>query len=337
MFQLNSGDWIGSTWDSSPEWTPYARAIAAHYPIQVPWILTTSVTLSPFGESGGSNRPVAFVTKPNLYDVLIMGMFSQQDAPPNTAGGEAYLNITHQETGIPWVAPNTVGYAPLGAFAGLQGLIAGGRLPLMYNLKLPEAFFLPKHTLLKLEWQPFRLDLTPPVTVKLVMLGVQLINHKAGFRAPERVTMPDGSNIGVGSRLPWFGTIPFGARVNVAATRAFGAFSLPAFSQAVSYLPPQDCDVEIHGAYADFTDSTLVADPSSLRTKIDVTRETQDWTPTQAPITASYGSLFYVDPGMPFSMPQILKKDSKVLMTAQANATGGGNTVTFRGVRLCEY
>jgi hypothetical protein len=331
--KIETGDWVGSRWNDSPEWTPYAQAIADHYPIQVPWFLTTTVTLSPFGASSGSNRPVATLTRPQLYDVLIFGMHAQQSATPNTAGGEAYLNIIHQETGIPWVAPNTLGYAPLGAFAGLQSLIAGGRLPLMNHLKLPEVFFLPAHSMLKFEWQPFRLDLTPPVTVILTMLGVQLINHRAGFRTPEYVRMPNGNDIRVGSRLPWFGAIPYGARVD----RTFGAFSLPAFSQAVNYLPPQDCNVEIHGVYADFTDSTFVADPSTLRTKLDVTRETQDWTPMQAPIPDVYGSLFYADPGMPFTKPYLLKKDSKILMTAQANETGGGNTVTFRGVRLCEY
>src|SRR6266540_2016116 len=65
---IETGDWVGSAWASSPKWTPYAQAIAAHYPIQVPWYSTHSVTPSVL-----TTVPTAVVTRPNLYDVLIIG------------------------------------------------------------------------------------------------------------------------------------------------------------------------------------------------------------------------------------------------------------------------
>lgn len=339
--KIMTGNWVGSAWNSSPHWTPYAEAIADHYPIQVPLFLTTTVTLS--GTPANLSRPRVVLTRPLLYDALIIGMSASQN-PTIQQAGQAYLNIIHQDTGIPWVAPNTIGYAPLPAFAGTL-TIGGFGSPIMSVSRLPEAFFLPKHTQLKLEWLPIKLDVTPPVTIILTMIGVQLINHQSGFQAPKRVTMPDGSLVDVGSRIPWFGCIPYGGRPNIAGQRAFFDYQLDGLTQTVSYTPPSDCDVEIHDTYASFLDSTfeasaLLAQLSTYRTKIDDTRIREDWTPQFVPAPSVYGSLIEIDPQMPFVKPQLLRKDHKILMVAQSNTVDVGvsdGTVTFRGVRRCQY
>jgi hypothetical protein len=336
--RIDTGDFVGSAWTSSPIWTPYARGIAAHYPIQVPLFLTTPITLS--NVPADLNRPRVVLTRPQLYDSLIFGMSFTQNADINTAG-QTYLNITHQETGIPWVAPNTIGFAPLPAFAGYIGLSSVG-FPVMFISKLPDAFFLPRGTQLKLEFLPTRLDVTPAVNIILNMYGVQLINHAAGSRAPETVTMPNGETIRVGSRLPWFGCVPFGARPNVAGLRLFFDYELNPLEQTVAYGPPSDCDVEVHDTYASFLDSAdeFSTNRSLLRTKVDDTRIREDWTPQFVPVQAVYGSLIQLNPTMPYVKPQILQRDHKILVVAQNNNLEGvvdDGTVTFRGVRRCEY
>lgn len=335
--RINTGDFVGSAWTASPQWSPYAQAIADHYPIQVPWFQTERVVLS--NTPADLSIPVTVVTRPYLYDVLIFGISADQDAPIATAG-MAYLNITHQETGIPWVAPGQIGYSPLPAFAGMTSIGSNGS-PIMNVMKLPEAFFLPKHTQLKLDWLRSELDVTPDVTIKLTLVGVQLINHSGGFEAPKRVAIPDGE-IEVGSRIPWFATIPFGARPDTAASRLFFDYNLNALQQVVQYCPPNDCDVEIHDTYASFLDSTFEfsGSLSLLRTKLDTTRVREDWTPQFTPPRAVFGSLIEINPAMPFPKPELLKTGRKLTITAQNNTTGNNmneGTVTFRGVRQCLY
>src|SRR6266508_556788 len=68
LHRIETGDWVGSACRSSPKWTPYAQAIADHYPIQVPWYSTHTVT-----PNNVNSIPTVVVTRPNLYDVLIVG------------------------------------------------------------------------------------------------------------------------------------------------------------------------------------------------------------------------------------------------------------------------
>lgn len=326
--RIDTGDWVGSRWNTSPEWTPYAQAIADYYPIQLPWFLTTTISIA--AAPPALTLPRAVITRPQLYDVLIFGMSATQSPTPANSG-MPYLNIFHEETGIPWVSPNTVGYAPLFAFAALEGA------PLAV-LKLPDAFFLPSHTELKIEWAPFQI--TPPVTINLTMIGVQLINHARGFESPRQIAMPNGDIIPVGSRIPWLASVPFGSRPN-AVGRTYGSYTLPNLSQAMSYLPAQDCNFELHDIYAEFLDvpSQSLGSPSLLRTKLDDTRTREDWTPFAAPITAVFGSAIQANPTMPLTRPQLVKTDHKISMLAQ-NQSGSAvtnGTVTFRGVRLCKY
>src|SRR6266545_618990 len=266
LHRIETGDWVGSAWRSSPKWTPYAQAIADHYPIQVPWYSTHTVT-----PNNVNSIPTVVVTRPNLYDVLIVGasaaVISVGD-PTFSQIGLFGLQVTHKQTGIPWVAPNTI-----------------------------------------------------------------------GFQAPEWITMPNGNTIPVGSRLPWFGTIPFGTRN--AAGRVFGAYSLNQGQQVVQFLPPSDCSVEIHDAYTNVeTGSTFGDSPILLTMKITDMRAVSDWTPGLTPVTAVFGNETQVFPDLPFTKPHLLKVGHRTAITMQNNSTAVqalSGTVTLRGVRLCEY
>jgi len=327
---IETGDWVGSAWASSPKWTPYAQAIAAHYPIQVPWYSTHSVTPSVL-----TTVPTAVVTRPNLYDVLIIGAsaFVVSAGDPTLSQIGLYgLQVTHQETGIPWAAPNTIGFSPVASFSGIN-------LNPTPIIKLPEAFFLPAKTRLKIEWVKLT-DATPSsYTIVFTFVGVQLINYKQDFQAPQWVTMPNGDTIPVGSRLPWFGTIPFGSRN--AAGRAFGAYSLNQGQQVVQFLPPSDCSVEIHDAYTNVeTGSTFGDTPILLTMKITDMRAVSDWTPGLTPVTAVFGNETQVYPVLPFTKPHLLRVGHRTAITMQNNSTAVqalSGTITLRGVRLCEY
>jgi hypothetical protein len=332
--RIPTGDWVGSAWGGSPEWSPYAEAIAAHYPAIHLWYLTMAITVG--NPPPSLTLPRVMVTKPQQHDVLIFGMSATQTPAPS-ASGIMYLGITHQETGIPWVASNQLGYAPLPAFAGLN-------LNPTSILKLPEAFFLPRHTSLKLEWLPFSLDIDPPVTVKLTMVGVQLINPAAGFKAPKEITMPNGQAIPVGSRLPWFACIPFGLRRDLVGIRAFGNFVLDQRTQAVQFTPPANCTVEVHDTYASFLDSPAEFNdlPELLVSKMRLTRRKESWNPIFTPVQANFGSITQINVTSPFPKPILLEAGQRIEMVEQNNNTGINNevtrgTVTFRGVRLCEY
>jgi len=330
LHRIETGDWVGSAWRSSPKWTPYAQAIADHYPIQVPWYSTHTVT-----PNNVNSIPTVVVTRHNLYDVLIVGasaaVISVGD-PTFSQIGLFGLQVTHKQTGIPWVAPNTIGFSPFAAFAGIN-------LNPTPIIKLPEAFFLPARTQLKMEWVKLTDAATSAYTIIFTFVGVQLVNHASGFQAPEWITMPNGNTIPVGSRLPWFGTIPFGTRN--AAGRVFGAYSLNQGQQVVQFLPPSDCSVEIHDAYTNVeTGSTFGDSPILLTMKITDMRAVSDWTPGLTPVTAVFGNETQVFPDLPFTKPHLLKVGHRTAITMQNNSTAVqalSGTVTLRGVRLCEY
>lgn len=326
--KLDSGDLIGSQL-RGPDVSPYAEAIMSRYPIQIPFYLSTSITLDQ------NTIPRVRVSQPHRYDALILGMSASQNIATLLAGNP-YLQVTHLQTGIPWVSPHMLAYAPLPAFVGFPGF---GQTSVA---KLPEAFFLPRGTQLKFEWFGFNLDVTPAVVVNLTMVGVQLINHAPSFSAPEKITMPNGDEIPVGSRLPWFGCVPFGGRLTTRSLLTSN-FRLSALTQAISYVPPQDCNVEIHDAFASFLNNSLfgfAGDNNLLQAKIDDTQEKADWTPTNTPAPAMFGQFGAVSPNLPFVKPYLLKADHKLSMTALNNSTSNAviqGTVTFRGVRLCQY
>jgi hypothetical protein len=343
--RIDTGDFVGSQL-KGPKWTPYAEAIAGHYPIQVPWYITKKQTLT-LSANALSQVPFTQTLGPQLYDTLIMGMSAICGGSIATLdnGNYIYLNITDLETGIPWCAPNMIGYAPVLAYAGAIADPSTGTFFPTPVSKLPETYFLPRGTRLKLDWFPIPIDYLNPVnlTVTLTMIGVQLINPKQGSKAPSQVTMPNGDQIPVGSRVPWFGCVPFGRRPPVAGSRALGIFTLPAGEQATQFLPPIDCNVELHDAYANFLASTVLppaASKPNFVMKLSDMRSVGDWTPQLSPASAVFGNEEYVFPQMPFVMPHLLRTGHRSALVFQNNDTSEVVTqgsVTLRGVRLCEY
>ena len=326
--RIDTGDWIGSAWGSSPEWSPYAEAIAETYEDQKPWYLTTTITAPAFALGNPQFRVIT--TRPYQHDVLIMGMSAF--AADTTGLNFLSIQIVHQETGIPWVSPSGIGFAPLLAFAGLNL----NQTPI---LKLPEAFFLPKHSQLRLSWTQARDSAIAPVTATITFVGVQLMNPRQGS-APEKIMMPNGDEIPVGSRVPWFGCVPFGRRGDI--RRDFGNFFLPNGQQAAQFLPASDCSVEVHDAYANFLNGNTVwnGDPRFLALKLSDTRARSDWTPGMQPVSAILGNETQVYPALPFPAPHLLETGKRMSLVEQNNDLAESiffGSVTFRGVRLCKY
>lgn len=344
--QIDTGNFVTSRL-TGPDWTPYAEAIADHYDLIQPWFLTKKQTLT-LGLNALTQTPVSQTTRPQLYDTLIMGMSVLISGGDNTLdnGNFIYLNITDLETGIPWCAPNMIGYAPVLAYAGVIADPSTGVFFPTQIKKLPEFYFLPKGTRLKLDWYPIPITYVANVdnlTATLTMHGVQLMNHTPGFQSPQWVTMPNGDQIPVGSRVPWFGTVPFGRRPPTPGSRALGNFALPAGEQATQFFPPIDCNVELHDTYASFLASTVLppaASKPNFTTKVSDMRSVGDWTPQMSPAAAIFGNEEYVYPAMPLVKPHLLRVDHRsayVFQNNDATEVVTNGVITVRGVRLCEY
>src|SRR5262245_36201387 len=218
-YVIQTGNWVGAQW-SGPRWTPFAQALADHYPVQVPWFWNTQIDFT----TTPQRRTVR--TTPQEYDVLIIGAHVQGNASQLPF---VFLQVTHQESGVPWAVPNILPFFPITAFGGVN-------VNNMPNLRMPEAFFLPKNTQLKLDWSMLGLpSFVNPDPFRLTLLGVQL----SGAEAPERVEMPNGKLVRTDERLPLFMTMGLGFR------QAGGNFQLNNNQQRIQFLPPIDCDVEI--------------------------------------------------------------------------------------------
>lgn len=330
LCKINTGDRVGSAW-GGPEWTPYAQAIADHYPIQVPWVLSI--------DNGLSNSVLrrTQTTRPFQHDVLILGASALVDGGGLDNGNFIFLNITHDETGISWAVANKLSLFPLPAIAGMTVRVAGAQTLVMPIVRLPEAFFLPAYTKLKLDWLIVHPSTGINENAILTLIGVQLSNPRRGFTAPTHVQMPNGQIIEVGSRLPWFSTIPMGEY----QSRALANFTLAAGRQVTQFLPPDDCDVEIHGAYSNFISNPGdIINRTLISTKITDMGEQTYWTPEVAPSTAVFGGEIQVDPVMPFTKPYLRKRGHRTQITLQNNEASlalDRATVTLRGVKLCEY
>lgn len=326
--KIDTGDWVSSAWGFSPEWTPYAQEIADHYPIQVPVYLTFNVSLP----SVTPPPRLVQVTQPQQHPTLIFGASAVVDDIAGESGfvepNFIYLNVTHQETGIPWGVPNRIGFFPLPAIAGIAGG-APAQAPEVFItsiVKLPEAFFLPAHHRLKLEWT--RLGQLTVTTLRMTFVGVQLIHPQPGFRAPTKITMPNGNEIAVGSRLPWLATVPIG---RFSGGGQVGVF--PVGEQVSQFLPPQDCDVEIHDCFSN--DAGIL-----IQSKLTDMGSHTDWTPNFTPQEAIFGFMRQVNPALPFAKPHLLRRGHRMQIAMVNNNPAlifGGLTATMRGVRLCEY
>jgi hypothetical protein len=346
--RIDTGDFVSSAL-RGPEWTPYAQAIADHYPIQVPWYLTKRQAQTR-AVVAIQQTPVVQTTQPQLYDVLILGAdVTVEGEGTNDNGNYIYLQVTDLETGIPWVAPNTIGYAPVLSFGGLSADPTAGTFEPMPVMKFPEAYFMPKGTRLRLEWFLLPPPLVTPVntTATITFIGVQLMNHSPGFRSPRTVVMPNSDEILVGSRLPWFGCVPFGRRSTTpASARNNPSITLPEGEQVMQFLPPVNCPVEVHDAYANFLASEVTpagADKVYFKVKLQDMMSSGDWTPEPSPAPSIFGNETQVFPALPFAKPHLLKPEHRTAM-AMLNAGDAVfatdlpvGTVTLRGVRLCEY
>lgn len=323
---LNTGDFVSSSW-SGPRWTPYAERIANHYRRIVPWFLSI-----PSGLTAPPSRRT-IVTKPYQNDVLIFGASAfVTGGTTGLDGNFIYLQVTHEETGLTWATPNVLNSAPLPAYAGIN-------LRSTPILPLPDVFFLPKHTSLRLDWSATAFA-DQAFNARLTFVGVQLIDPFGG-EAPREITMPDGKTIRVGDRIPWFGTCGLGVRDSLSALEGAGFFIIGA-SERAQFLISADCDVEIHDLYANFLGTAPTADTANLVVKIVDMGTTTNWNPTRSPVAAIFGSELGVNPGLPFTKPYLLKKNHRLSLLQIQNATAGGALIqnglfTVRGVRLCEY
>jgi hypothetical protein len=320
---LNNGDYIGSDW-RGPLWTPYSERIASRYKTIVPWYMSASSGLT----APPSRNTV--LTRPYQHDVLIFGASARvEEETVGNDGQFIYLQVTHEETGLTWAAPNVLNSAPLPAYAGINLR----RTPL---LRLPNAFFLPKHTTLRLDWSAVAFA-DQAFDARLTFVGVQLIDPFEGH-APTHVTMPDGNTIRVGNRIPWLGTCGLGRRIDAAALQGPG-YILAGGEQRAQYLPPADCDIEIHDLYGNFV--TVETTTNLVIKMVDMGTDT-NWNPTRSPVAAIFGSELGVNPALPFVKPYLLKTDHRINIVAQNNVGAGGGSITnglmtLRGVRLCEF
>lgn len=318
MTELNTGNSI-NYW--GPQLTPYALAIAEHYEQQIPYFVTVPTQLT-----NTTREEKVFIIEPNQYDALIVGAHIDIGSVSNGDFGQlALMQVTHLQTGLTWTTPGPMDATPATAYGG-------SKFNAMPVLKLPDAFFLPAHTRLKHLWRSQGL-ITGGV---LTWIGVRLINPKRSG-APAVVTMPDGSVIRVGSRIPWLCTIGLGTEISILGSQAF---VLGAGNIYTQYTPPMDCDIEIHDICANwFTQSGVDANAENVLVSIADKGEGEFWTPGRVPATAFMGDFNLAYPGLPFTKPYLLKKGHRLQITTHnTNSSAINNAlITVRGVRKCMY
>lgn len=309
LCKIDTGDWVGSLW-KGPVWTPYAEAIASEYAVRKPWYFLSRVNL------GAPPSFITVLTEPFENDVLIMGAHAAV-----IDISSVNLQVTHDATGIPWVSPTALPFGPITAFAGLSE-----------PMKFPEAFFLPAHTRLKLEWSVTDPSASNPDPSTITFIGVEL-NRPRGGKTPEWVTMPNGDPIRVGSRLPLFLTMAMGQRTG-------DTYAFPPNSQHAQYHPAIDCNAEIHDANLNFFFSFGQTPVTNLLVKLAFMGVNNSWTPRLTPVTAIYGRGGAAYPAQPFPMPYLLPKGSRIrasMINSNNALTLNNGLLTLRGVRLCDY
>jgi hypothetical protein len=273
------------------------------------------------------------VIAPQQYDWLIFGASAVCTEFALDNGNFIFLNITDQGTGIPWAVPNKLGAFPLPSIAGINLTPAHAQQLLMPIVRMPEAFFLRAGTELKIDFSIIAPGPVVNTRVIFTLHAVQLIRGQA----PEFITMPNGDEIRVGSRMPWFATVPMGEF----QSRAIDDFGLPAGEQITQFLPPSSCNVEIHDSYANFLKVAADYNTAQLLTvKLTDMGAKTFWTPNPSPVTSIFGGDLQVNPAMPFPAPYLYRKGHRMQLTLQNNngiTPLNGGTLTLRGVRLCEY
>ena len=320
MSELNTGNFI-NYW--GPKLTPYARAIMSAYRIALPVFITVPTNLT-----GTVREEIQVLTDPFEYDVLIVAANINTGTTANGDDGQLiFLNIGDLQTGSMWSTPGPIDASPATSFGGSRG----GAMPV---LKLPEAFFLPAGVQLKHIWKMFSATATGGT---ITWLAIQLVDPIGGKR-PHSVQMPDGSNVKVGSRVPWFSTFALGSEINILGSPNYAMAADDA--QYVQYCPSQDCDVEIHDLACNFfTQGGIDSDAENIRLALADRKTPRFWSPTNTPSTAIFGDFSKAYPAMPLTKPYLLKRGHRLEFISQnKNALVLNNAyATVRGVRLCDY
>lgn len=317
---INTGNYI-NYWGG--QLTPYARAIMSAYRIAVPVFITVPTNLT-----GTVREEIQVLTDPFEYDVLVVAANINMGTTSNGDDGQLiFLNVADQQTGSPWSTPGPIDASPATSFGGSRGAA-------MPVLKLPEVFFLPAGVQLKHQWKVFSTTATGGT---LTWLAIQLIDPLSGKR-PHSVQMPDGSNVKVGSRVPWFSTFALGTEINVLGSPNYSMVANDA--QYVQYCPSQDCDIEIHDIACNFfTQGGIDSTPENIRVALADRKTPRFWSPTNTPSTAVFGDFSKAYPAMPLVRPYTLKRGHRLEFISQnKNALALNNAyATVRGVRLCDY
>jgi len=322
-FEPDSGRWVSAY--GGPKISPYAQAIVDHYDVVIPSWLTV-----PFHLTGSNTERRYIVQPPNQYDRLLIGAAINGFSTTNgDSGQQVYLNVSDDRTKSPWVTPSPIGWAPLTSFGGID-------LNPMPILKMPEAFFLPRHV--SLQHEIYNLTNSAATGGSITWIGLQLINvdKRPG---PEQVTLPNGSVVRVGARQPLWMPVPLGRKVYLAGVFTW---TFDAGGTWTHYTPPLDCDCEIDDiAGSDifsFAGATLT--PENLLIKITDMGDREMWRPDKAPSVAVAGDFTQIYPALPFTKPYILRKGHRLQISVQNNNTSLGLTnmfLTIRGTRLCAY
>lgn len=305
-----------------PTWTPYAQAIAEEYADIEPFFLTVPTSLT------GSTREQRSVTAPGyLHDVLLLGAHVNMGSDSNGDNGQLiFLNVMDRRSGIPWVTAAPVNSAPATAFGG-------SRFQPCPILQLPEAFFLPKNVELQHDWTMFT---NTAIGGTITWVGVQLMRPRNG-KTPERVKMPDGSEIKVGSRMPWLSTIGLGNEISVLGAPFFAA---GIGSRYRAYSSPDECPIEIHDVHANFfTQAGVSSSPEEIRLGFSDRGQKEFWTLNLAGSPAVAGDVTKVYTASPFCKPYPLKSGDRFQLSLLnlSGAVVNNAYLTLRGVRLCEY
>jgi hypothetical protein len=316
--QLNTGNFIPSGYP--PLLTPYAQAIADLYRVQVPQYITIPTTLT-----GVALQQKTVVTDPFENDVLIMGAVIQPGDDADN-GQSIFLNLFNRQDSINWVVPNIVGAAPLTSFGG------NGSQPTSV-MRLPEAYFLPKHTRLQHNFtQPTGAAVTGG---SITWVGIQLYQPLYD-PMPECVNV-NGQSIRIGSRMPWFAALPIGVR---SFTAGVLTFTWAAGASLLYVTPPVDCNLEVHDLHTTaFDTSDVTNDPNNLMVKISTAGRRDMWTPDLSPFTGVFANRTQIYGAMPMSVPLILYKNQRLQFRFQNNSAGSvvKRMAVVRGVRLCEF
>jgi len=322
-FEPDSGRWVSAY--GGPKISPYAEAIAGHYDVVIPDWLTV-----PFNLKGSTAERRSVVEPPNQYDRLLLGAAINGFSTSNgDTGQQVYLNVADDKSKAPWVTPSPIGWAPLTSFGGVD-------LNPMPVLKMPEAFFLPRHT--SLEHDIYNMTNSGATGGSITWLGLQLINIDKR-PAPDCVTLANGDQVRVGARQPIWMPVPLGREVYLAGVFTWNVDAGGAYTH---YTPPLDCDCEIHDVAGSdiFSIGGAALDPGNILIKITDMGDREMWRPDKAPSVAVAGDFTQIYPALPFTKPYILKKGHRLQISIQNNnsSTGFVNMfLTIRGVRLCAY